>query len=66
MDDGDVVLPADDKSFEHFKELCKEEEKWTEVYNKKGIRVCTKALSNSDIKLMRVSRGAPNSILKKE
>lgn len=55
MEDGDVVLPADDRSFDEFKHLCKEEEGWQEVYGKKGVRVCTKALSNSNIKLMRAS-----------
>lgn len=55
MGDADVVLPADDRSFDEFKHLCKEEKGWQEVYSKKSIRVCTKALPNSNIKLMRVS-----------
>ncbi|XP_039264918.1 START domain-containing protein 10-like [Styela clava] len=53
MDDEDLVLPADDKSFEEFKRLCREEDQWMECYNKKGIRVCTKPEGNSNIKLMR-------------
>lgn len=51
--DEDLVLPADDKSFDHFKQLCKEEEQWIECYNKKGTRVCTKSMGNSNINLMR-------------
>lgn len=52
--EDDVVLPADDNSFQSFKSVCKETEGWTEVYSKKGIIVNIKPQENSNIKLMKV------------
>lgn len=50
----DIVLPADDASFSNFKSMCLEEDEWSEVYNKKGVRVCTKSNDSSNIRLIRV------------
>ena len=51
---SNTVLPADDKDFSDFKELCQSTDKWVLGYNKKKTKVYTKAHPNSNIKLLKV------------
>jgi len=50
---SNIVLPADDKDFSDFKELCQSTDKWVLGYNKKKTRVYTKAHPDSNIKLLK-------------
>ena len=51
---SNTVLPADDKDFSDFKELCQSTDKWILGYNKKKTKVYTKAHPDSNIKLLKV------------
>jgi len=50
---SNTVLPADDKDFSDFKELCQSTDKWILGYNKKKTKVYTKAHPDSNIKLLK-------------
>ena len=51
----DMVLPADDNDFQTFRDLCKDTDGWAICYKNKNVTVETKANSDSNVKLLRVS-----------
>uniref|UniRef100_H2ZF71 START domain-containing protein 10 n=1 Tax=Ciona savignyi TaxID=51511 RepID=H2ZF71_CIOSA len=53
MNEDDLVLPADDNSFQDFKSMVEEKEGWEVIFNKKNVCVSTRAQTNSNIKLLK-------------